>query len=122
MTTKRRVLESLADRMIAAEEPGVTPRDLGVAAGIENYLSTLPAHLQRDLGRLILLFEYLPPLIIFRLSTFSRLEPSGQDIYIEAWGTSRFGMLRTGFRVLKNLCVSAYYQNPASWNAIGYKA
>ena len=108
--------------MIAAEEPGNTPRDLNIAVSIEAYLSTLPAHLRRDLRQLVTLFEYLPPVIIFKLSTFSRLTPSDQNRYIEAWGTSRLGILRTGFRVLKNLCVSAYYQNPASWKSIGYDA
>ena len=34
----RRTLEQLADRMIAAEEPGITPRDLNIAASIEAYL------------------------------------------------------------------------------------
>jgi hypothetical protein len=121
MTTTR-TLEQLADRMIAAEEPGYTPRDLDVAASVETYVSTLPSHLQKDIHQLLWLFEYLPPLIIFKLSTFTKLAPSDQSRYIDAWGTSRFGLLRTGFRVLKNLCVSAYYQNPVSWKAIGYDA
>ena len=41
-------VEQLADRMIAAEEPGYTPRDLNVASSVETYVSTLPAHLQKD--------------------------------------------------------------------------
>ena len=33
-----RVIEAIAGRMIAAEEPGVRARDLRVAAGILNYI------------------------------------------------------------------------------------
>jgi hypothetical protein len=106
-----RVIEAVADRMIAAEEPGIRARDLQVATGILNYIKMLPTPIQKDIYRLIFLFEYLPPLIIFRPTRFSGLDLNAQDRYIEAWGTSRFGLLRSGFRVLKGLCVSTYYQN-----------
>jgi hypothetical protein len=107
--------------MVEAHESGATVRDLGVADGILQYIASLPAPVAKDIRRLILLFEYLPPFIIFRAARFTRLSPLDQHRYIEAWGTSRFGLLRTGFRVLKGLSVSTYYQNPASWNAIGYE-
>jgi hypothetical protein len=103
--------------MIAAEDT----HELGVADGIVEYIAMLPGPIRKDIQRLVLLFEYLPLLIIFRFSRFSRLTPNDQDRYIEAWGTSRIGLLRTGFRVLKNLSVSTYYQNPATWKAIGHE-
>ena len=95
--------------------------DARVGGDILDYLTKLPAPLQKDIRQLITIFEYLPPLVIFRLSRFSQLTPKDQDRYIEAWGTSRIGLLRTGFRVLKNLSVSTYYQNPATWKAVGYE-
>ena len=107
--------------MIAADEPGVTPRDLRVADGIVDYIATLPPHMQKQIRQLIILFEFLPPLVIFKPRNFLHLTKHDQDRYIEAWGTSRLALLRTGFRVLKSLCVSTYYQNPASWKAIGYE-
>ena len=103
--------------MVGAEDTG----SLRIAEGILDYIATLPAPIQKDIRRLIFLFEYLPPLVIFRLRRFSRLTPEDQNVYIEAWGTSRIRLLRTGFRVLKNLSVSTYYQNPATWKAIGYQ-
>ena len=111
----RAVIAVIANRMIAAEEKA------DVADAILEYIGTLPAPMQKDIRRLVMLFEYLPPLVIFRLSRFSRLSPQNQDRYIEAWGTSRFALLRTGFRVLKGLSVSTYYQNPAAWKAIHYQ-
>jgi hypothetical protein len=117
----KEVLEAIADCMIAAEETGVTPRDLRVADGVQAYILTLPAHMQREIRLLITLFEFLPALIIFKLRRFSRLKRMDQERYIEAWGCSRISLLRTGFRVLKSLCVSTYYQNPTAWNAIGYR-
>ncbi len=117
----REVLKPLSNRMVAAHENGLTAADLDVAGDIIAYIAHLPPPMQKDIGRLVVLFEFLPPILIFRLSRFSRLDAGRQDDYIEAWGTSRFGLLRTGFRVLKNLCVSAYYQNPATWKAIGYE-
>lgn len=117
----KEVLQSIADRIIAAEDRGATPRDLNVADGIVAYMQLMPAHTRKAVTRLLWLFEFLPPLIILKPRRFSRLGPEDQDRYIEAWGTSRLGLLRAGFRVLKTLSLSTYYQNPASWNAIGYK-
>ncbi len=114
---RAKTLEAIAERMIAADDT----RELHVADGIMDYIERLPQPIRKDIQRLLLLFEYLPPLIILRASRFSRLTPNDQDRYIEAWGTSRIGLLRTGFRVLKNLSVSTYYQNPATWKAIGHE-
>jgi len=111
----RRVIDSVARRMIASEE------QIDVADTILNYITNLPATMQRDIRVLLFLFEYLPPLVLFRLSRFSRMTIPDQDRYIEAWGTSRFALLRTGFRVLKGLSVSIYYQDPAAWKAINYQ-
>lgn len=111
----RAVIEIIANRMIAAEEKA------DVADAILEYIGKLPAPMQKDIRRLVMLFEYLPPLVIFRVSRFSRLSPRDQDRYIEAWGTSRLALLRTGFRVLKGLSVSTYYQSPAAWKAINYQ-
>jgi hypothetical protein len=121
LSNLRKILEPIADRMIAVEEPGITPRDLHVAEGVIQYVSSLPPPLQKQMRQLILIFEYLPPVIVFRPRRFSRLNAVDQERYIAAWGTSRIGLLRTGFRVLKSLCVSTYYQNPAAWTAIGYR-
>ena len=111
----RAIIEAVANRMIGSGE------DANVAGAILQYIGTLPLTMQKDIRRLVFLFEYLPPLIIHRPSRFSRLSPDDQDRYIEAWGTSRFALLRTGFRVLKGLSVSTYYQNPAAWKAIDYR-
>ncbi len=111
----RTVIEAVANRMIAAEEP------VQVADDVMEYIRTLPRPMQKDIRLLVFLFEYLPPVVIRRASRFSRLSGPDQDRYIEAWGTSRFGILRTGFRVLKGLSVSTYYQNPAAWKAIQYQ-
>jgi hypothetical protein len=110
----RNTLAAVANRMIGVE-------NAGVADGIVDYIGTLPAPMRKDIQRLIFLFEYLPPVVIFRFARFSRLSEDDQDRYIEAWGTSRIGLLRTGFRVLRSLSVSTYYQNPAVWKAIGYE-
>src|SRR5437667_12827473 len=111
------IVEAIAQRMIAAEDT----REVRVADGILEYIDTLPGPIRQDIQRLLPLFEYLPPLVIFRFSRFSQLAAIDQDRYIEAWGTSRIGLLRTGFRVLKNLSVSTYYQNPATWKALHYE-
>ena len=110
----KEILAAVAKRMIGAD-------DIQVADDILEYIGMLPSPMQKDIHRLILLFEYLPPLVILRPSRFTRLSQPDQDRYIEAWGMSRFALLRTGFRVLKNLCVSTYYQNPAAWRALGYE-
>ena len=111
----RSTIEAIAARMVGAEE------ELHISGSILEYIATLPPPLQRDIRRLIFLFEWLPLLVIFLPARFSRLEPADQDRYIEAWGTSRLAVLRTGFRVLKGLSVSTYYQNPESWQSIGYE-
>ena len=117
----QRVLENIAERIIAADEPGFTPRELGVGRRIEAYIRTLPPHMQRDIRLLVVLFEYLPPFLIFRPRRFSSLAREDQERYLLAWGSSRFRVLRSGFRILKTLCMSTYYQDPASWKAIGFE-
>ena len=111
----RKVIEAIAARMIG------TDAEPSVAGAILEYIATLPGPIRKDIHRLIMLFEWLPPLIIFRPARFSRLNPAQQDRYIEAWGTSRLALLRTGFRVLKGLSLSTYYQSPDTWKEIGYE-
>src|SRR5262245_46695879 len=112
----RDIIEAVAKCMI-----GITDDVPQLADAILDYITMLPSPIRKDIRRLILLFEWLPVLMIFRPSRFSRLNPDDQNRYIEAWGTSRIGLLRTGFRVLKGLSVTTYYQNPDTWNAIGYE-
>ena len=111
----RKVLEAVSKRMIAAED------DPNVADAMVEYIANLPRPIGKDIRRLVILFEWLPALVIFRPARFSRLSVKDQDRYIEAWGTSRLGLLRTGFRVLKGLSVSIYYQNPQSWRGAGFE-
>jgi hypothetical protein len=107
--------------MIAAEEPGIRPQDLQVADRILEYIGTLPRPMQKEIRQLLIVFEYLPIFFLFKPKRFSRLSPKDQERYIAAWGTSSIGLFRSGFRVLKSLSVSTYYQNPAAWDAIGYR-
>lgn len=47
---------------------------------------------------------------------------SGAEIaqFLARWRTSRFDLLRAGYQALTQLIQASWYDNPASWDAIGY--
>ena len=47
---------------------------------------------------------------------------NAEDIsqFLARWRTSRFDLLRAGYQALTQLIQASWYDNPASWSAVGY--
>jgi hypothetical protein len=120
-TDARRML-AVADRITFTGDPAM-PRfaETEGLAAIDTALLQLPPDVPEQLSWALLLFEYGPPVTIGRLSTYSRLSPEWQDIYLMAWEQSRFQLLRLAFQAFKNLAMLGYYAQDATWGAIHYR-
>lgn len=93
-----------------------------VAAGVDRLLSYAVVETQKEIEKLLGLFENaLPGLLLGgRALPFTRLSASSQDAVLDDWRTSAFALRRTGFQALRKLCLMAYWIEESSWKAIGY--
>ncbi len=112
------VLVALSGRVIVA--PAADP--VAIAHGVDAFTSRMPREVQRDVVRLLGLFESaLGGLLLDgRAAPFTRLSPEGQDRVLERWRSSRLALRRGGYQALKKLCCLAHYSLPSSWAAVGF--
>lgn len=112
------VLAAVARRVVVA--PEVDPAAIALAA--DGALTYLPREAQEDVGKLLGLFENaLGGLLLDgRVTPFTRLDPEEQDAVLKGWQGSRLVLRRTGYQVLRKLCLSAHYAMPSSWAPIGF--
>ena len=76
--------------------------------------------MQSQVGWLLTLFQWGPPLFQLKLKTFTSLTPDERDDYLRGWATSRSDTRRLAFRALKNLSMLGYYSQDATWKGIHY--
>jgi hypothetical protein len=112
------VMVAVAGRVII--DPGADP--VAIAEGVDELVTRLPIEVQRDIVRLLGLFESaLGGLLLDgRALPFTRLSPEAQDGVLSRWRSSRIALRRGGYRGLKQLCSLAHYAQPGSWAAIGF--
>ena len=117
------LIRTIADRIVGerlTSQGGGEPID--VAGRADQFLSTADPEVQEQIHLLLTVFN--SPLFTFlfdlRFSSFLSMTPDGQDSYLQDWMLSRLAFRRTGFQALKRLCVSMYYTDKVSWDAIGY--
>lgn len=116
------VLLAVADRLVP-EQPGFPrPRALRLASRMDGVAAKADPATQRDLRRLVRLFESAGAGLLLdgapRLFTTS--SPPQQDRRLAAWRDSRIAVRRTGYRALKRLVYAAYYGSPETWAVVGY--
>lgn len=118
--SESQTLRAVALRILDGASPAPSI-DGGVAVCrfVDRYLRELPRSLQVDVRALLHLVE-LFPLMTLKMARFCHLRPDEQDAVLASWQASRVGLLRQGFQGLKSLCCLAYYQDAASFAAIGY--
>jgi hypothetical protein len=95
-------------------------RDTQAIVTIDQALLQLDPAVQSQVGWLLTLFQWGPPLFQLKLSTFTGLTPEERDSYLQGWATSRSGTRRLAFRALKNLSMLGYYSQDATWKGIHY--
>ena len=118
------VMNALAERMIGlpdGENSGEPAIDVALRA--DRFLAGEDREIQSQFHQLLTLFSstLFTFLFDFRFSSFLDMSPEEKDSYIEDWMTSPLAFRRKGFQALKRTCMSMYYTDPKSWNAIGYE-
>ena len=115
------ILTVIVERMVDNGEPDMPAvRDTGTIETIDVALYQLDPAVQAQLGWLLTMFEYGPPLLQGKLRRFTALRPEEQDDYLRGWETSRLPLRRIAFQALKNLAVLGYYSQDATWKGIHY--
>ncbi len=115
------VVQHLARRVCAADEPGVvTPDETDVAGFVDAYVANMAPRMRRDLGRFFGVIEQLAPAGLGMSSRFTRLEPRDQDRVLASLESSSSDLLRGGFEGLKALLFMGYYRDARTWSLIGY--
>ncbi len=115
------VMTAVVERMVftgADHMPAV--RDTGAIATIDQVLLQVDPAVQSQVGWLLILFEWGPPLFQFKLKRFTGMTLEERDEYLNGWSTSRSDTRRLAFRALKNLSMLGYYSQDATWKGIHY--
>jgi len=112
------VMVAVASRVVF--DPGADP--VAIAQGVDELATRIPPEVQRDILRLLGLFESaLGGLLLDgRGLPFTRLSPDAQDRVLERWRSSGIALRRSGYQGLKKLCYLAHYVQPSSWPAVGF--
>jgi hypothetical protein len=55
-----------------------------------------------------------------QVTPFTRLPPDEMDARLNAWRSSRVGLLRSGYQALKRLAQATYYSSPQVYPLVGY--
>lgn len=115
------VMTVIVERMVftgADNMPAV--RDTGTITTIDQALLQLDPAVQSQVGWLLTVFQWGPPVFQLKLKTFTSLTPDERDDYLRDWATSRSDTRRLAFRALKNLSMLGYYSQDATWKGIHY--
>jgi D-cysteine desulfhydrase len=112
--------EVLAAAAEALLPPGATAAQIAeIAARVDRMLVGMRLAVQREARAMLGLIEHGTPLGR-RLHRFTRLPVEERAAYLEGL-EARGGILSQAYRGLRDLCMLALYQQPSSWDAIGYE-
>jgi hypothetical protein len=115
------VLTAIVERMVFTDNPDMPAvRDTRAIETIDQALLQLGPGVQSQLGWLLTVFQWGPPLFALKLTRFTGMAPDEKDVYIRGWATSRLEARRLAFRALKNLSMLGYYSQDPTWRTIHY--
>lgn len=116
------VFTVVVERMVASNDPAMPKvRDTKTILAIDQALVQLDPSMQTQVHWLLRLIQWGPPLLMFRMSTFTGLSTNEQDEYLRGWASSPRELRRLAFRALKNLSMLGYYSQDAVWPALHYR-
>jgi Gluconate 2-dehydrogenase subunit 3 len=120
--TEASILAAVADVVLAIEPGAPSAESVGVVGRVDALLARSPADVQRELRRLLRLFENgLTGLLTGSgWTSFTAASGEARRRRLMAWEMSRISIFRTGFQAMKRLTAACYYSCPAAWAAIGY--
>jgi D-cysteine desulfhydrase len=110
------VVTAAAEALLGSD---ATPQEIGeVAARVDRYLATMPVEVQREVHALIAVVEHGTPLGL-ALSRFTELGRAAREAYLSGLA-GKGGLLAQVYGGLRDLVMLGYYQQPATFAAIGY--
>jgi hypothetical protein len=115
------VMTAIVERMVFSGADGMPAvRDTHAIETIEQALLQLDPAVRSQVGWVLLLFQWGPPVFQLKLSRYTGLSADDRDAYLQNWADSRSEMRRLAFRALKNLSMLGYYAQDATWKGIHY--
>lgn len=129
-----RVLDARSAALVAALVPVVLAGSLPgeararasavreVVAAFDRAIAALNPVVQEEIGQLLALLRYAPTRLALAglWSPVEESTPAEIAGFLAAWRASRFDLLHAGYQALTQLLQASWYDNPASWAAIGY--
>jgi hypothetical protein len=129
-----RALDESAARMVGALIPvvlaGSLPSDgaartrtvTDILAAFDRAVSGLAPAVQEELAQLFSFLNFAPSRLAFA-GLWAPVEETPRDelkAFLTRWRHSRFDLQRQSYEALTQLIQASWYDNPASWKAIGY--
>lgn len=90
-----------------------------VARRVDDYLTSMPPHLRRDIHGLLLAVEHGTTPLLFSLRRLTRLQAAEREAFL-AELAQRDGIQFLLYRGVRDLCMMGYYQHPETWPALSY--
>lgn len=119
--TEGMIMAAIAERMVGgtgAELPRF--EDTAGLTTIDWALAQVDPDVRQQLRWLLWGFQWGPPVLAFRMTTFTGMAPEAQDAYLQGWATSPSELRLLAFRALKNLSMLGYYAQASTWAPIHY--
>jgi hypothetical protein len=93
-----------------------------VVAAFDRAVSGLSPSVQREVEELFSVLRFGPTRLAFTglWPAIEEATPAEIAAFLRRWRTSRFEIQRAGYQALTQLIQASWYDNPASWAAIGY--
>jgi|GEM_PF-952756 len=116
------IIEALAETIIPPEgDIDIPYNETGAFEALASYLLELDPGARFGIKALIIIFDILPFLFIFRFSRFVNLSPVDRVRYLMDWENSRFYYRRMVVVLLKTLIGMGYYNDSKVLDKIGFK-
>jgi D-cysteine desulfhydrase len=110
------VVTAAAEALLA---PAASAEEISeVAARADRYLGGMPRAVQREAHAMLALVEH-GTVLGRHAARFTRLGASAREAYLSGF-EARGGALAQAYRGLRDLCMLALYQQPSTWEALGY--
>ncbi len=92
------------------------------AAAFHRAVAGLTPAVQAEVAQLLALLRFMPTRLAFTgiASPIDEAAPAEVAAFLQRWRASRFDLLRASYQALTQLTQAAWYDNPSSWQAIGY--